>query len=243
MTISKSRFFYTAGLTLLSILWSGHAVAQSPNRPSNSSTTIEFNLTAISYPTPNDIITVDLRSLAAEMNAKGLRPLPSRIVFGESDPLNLSQWRAMTAAFAQVARAFPEKKLRLVADHGNLQDFPEICYRGRTDKVITILRILKGNRRDVNDTTTRPPTVLSEEQRIIANRYAGVVNVPKDNPFLFNRDGSIQRTKTIRTGHPDIVQAWETFDPKSDDLLVISNSGIDADEDDEIYARTIRRCR
>lgn len=182
-------------------------------------TTVEFALTGVTY-VNNKEVKLDIAKLNKTLAKQGLEGLPEIIVVSQNAK---AYWRVLMKRI-EAANKVAATEMTFPINSGYYYEFPELCYRGKTEEVVGVLDGMLGS-------------FLNDGQGVMAYRHGEtqVVRVDdfKSEKALKDRYGDENENE---------VKAWLKYKKTSKSVLVMSDLGAQGDGT-ELYATSVKPCK
>jgi hypothetical protein len=161
---------------------------------------------------------VSLDSLNADLEKKGLPTFHKAITVGRADG------KKFQAILDQLAEANKQLKREIeLEETWDPSEYKGLCFNGSSSGVMKTVEGLRGS-------------AFSEYMGVQAYRYGSrkkVWNSTEEEWLRMQKEDN---------GHADTVKAWEKFDGKSGDFLMMTDGGQQGDGT-ELFAVTIPKCK
>jgi hypothetical protein len=209
-------------------LFAGMAIPAFAAREEEPKSELVFPLVLTYWHTPNEEKAIKVASLNRKLNAAGLDGLPETIEIGKTPA------RYWNVIMKRIEKADEQKffgldvrgdvkEIQTVMRGGYLFEYPEICYRGKTADVPTIIKAMNDN-------------FLHTDQGVLGFRYGSKKIVDDDR--LASKEAQEEawgEENEFERGE------WNDYDTSSDTVLVLTDLGPQGDGL-ELYSTKIARC-
>lgn len=182
----------------------------------SAKTTLEFDLTATTY-NKEGSVPVDIKKLNAKLKKNGLDGLPERIIISSNPAAYFNVLEKRIKAVSTISKT----SIDFPISNGYLYEYPEICYRGEGSDVGKMIQSMVGN-------------FLNSDQALLGVKFKSET-VMWDSDY-FAMDG-VEADEI-----PEEIETWKNYNPKSSNVLVMSNLGQNGDGT-ELYSTFIGPCK